>query len=454
MSDILQRPLLLYPRHMPHTSMTPEAATPMDGPTRAVAARRRDDFKPTVKIQLAQRVGYLCSNPQCQRLTVGPRKREEGVNNIGVAAHIKAASPGGPRYDSAQTPTQRASADNGIWLCADHAHLIDHDPKEFTVEKLEKWKREAEERAFQQLASGKGPATIAQLSDELIQELAPYISRLGLPQDADLATVQAQVRAASLADIETYERRRGWPRHSVELELTAEGVEDVRNLAQAHFAQVLATAQYIVLLSAPGTGKTTTLIQIARKMIEAGPVPVFVPLGAWAESGRDLIDWLSRRRGFEALSSAHLKFLADHGELALLLDGWNEVPESARRRLINEMEELETQFPLLKVVMSSRRTALDVPLAGRRISVLPLSDEQQREIAEGMSGQEGVSVLDAAWRTVGLRDLVTITSLSARFDGGDHLGKAARDEGRSASTYGRSPRGRLPPTRSYFTGVA
>ncbi|MER8412905.1 hypothetical protein [Mesorhizobium sp. M1342] len=391
--------------------MTPETASPIDGIRPAAAARRRDDFKPIVKIQLAQRVGYLCSNPKCQRLTVGPRKGEEGANNIGVAAHIKAASPGGPRYDSSQNPTERASADNGIWLCADHAHLIDHNAKEFTVEKLEKWKQEAEERAFQQLASGKGPAIIAQLSDELIQQLAPYISRLGLPHDADLATVKAQVRAASLADIETYERRRSWPRHSVELELGVEDVEDVqdvRNLDQGHFAQVLATAQHIVLLSAPGTGKTTTLIQIARKMIEAGPVPVFVPLGAWAESGRDLFDWASRRRVYEALSSAHLKFLADHGELALILDGWNEVPDTARRRLIKEIEELETLFPLLNVVMSSRRTAVDVPLAGRRISVLPLSDEQQREVAKGMRGQDGVSVLDAAWRTVGLRDLVTI----------------------------------------------
>ncbi|MDX3927864.1 hypothetical protein [Rhizobium sp. LC145] len=386
-----------------------EAAAPIDGPTTTAAGgRRRDDFKTPVRIQLAQRVGYLCSHPQCQRLTVGPRKGEEGANSIGVAAHIKAASPGGPRYDASQTPAERAGAENGIWLCADHAHLIDHNPEEFTVEKLKKWKQEAEERAFQQLASGRGPATIAQLSDELIQELAPYISRLGLPQDANLGTVQTQVRAASLADIESYERRRSWPSHSVTLELTVDGADDVRNLDHAQFAQVLANAQHIVLLSAPGTGKTTTLIQIVRKMIEAGPAPVFVPLGAWAESGRELFDWISRRKGYDALSSAHLKFLADHGELALFLDGWNEVPESARRRLINEMEELETQFPLLNMVMSSRRIALDVPLSGRRVSILPLSDKQQREIAEGMRGQDGVRALDAAWRTPGLRDLVTI----------------------------------------------
>lgn len=393
---------------MPATFAPPEAPATIDNPSGVVAARRRDDFKPVVKIQLAKRVGYLCSNPQCQRLTVGPRKGEEGASNIGVAAHIRAASPGGPRYDPDQSPIERASANNGIWLCADHAHLIDHNSKEFTVDKLQKWKLEAEERAFQQLASGRGPATIAQLTDELIRELAPYISRLGLSPDASLITVQAQVRAASLADIETYERRRSWPKHSVELELALEATEEVRNLDQIHFAQVLTASQHIVLLSAPGTGKTTTLIQIAHKMIDAGAVPVFVPLGAWAESGRDLFDWVSRRRSYEALSSAHLKFLADHGELALFLDGWNEVPEAARRRLISEIEDLETQFPLLNMVMSSRRIALDVPLAGRRISVLPLSDEQQREIAEGMRGPDGVNVLDAAWRTAGLRDLVTI----------------------------------------------
>lgn len=405
---ILRRSHLLYGPEMPDVPTTPESAEPKGGLTADVAGRRRDDFKPAVKILLAQRVGYLCSNPQCQRLTIGPRRGEVGANNIGVAAHIKAASTRGARYDSSQTPAERANAANGIWLCADHAHLIDHDSKEFTVDRLEKWKQEAEERAFQQLASGKGQATIARLSEELIRELAPYISRLGLSQDTDLTTVRAQMRAASLADIETYERRRSWPKHSVELELKIEGGTEIHRLGQTHFAHVLASAQHIVLLSAPGTGKTTTLIQIARKMIEAGPVPVFVPLDAWAESGKELFDWVSRRRSYETLSDAHLKFLADHGELALLLDGWNEVPESARRRLIKEVEELETQFPLLNIVMSSRKTMLDVPLAGRRVSVLPLSDEQQREIAEGMRGQDGMSVLDAAWRTVGLRDLVTI----------------------------------------------
>ncbi len=85
MPAISQRLLMQYARIMPDKTVPPETNPPKDETTTAVSVRRRDDFKPTVKIQLARRVGYLCSNPQCQRLTVGPRRGEDSANSIGVA---------------------------------------------------------------------------------------------------------------------------------------------------------------------------------------------------------------------------------------------------------------------------------------------------------------------------------------------------------------------------------
>src|SRR5688572_24730067 len=84
----------------------------------------RDEFSASVRMILAQRAGYLCSKPGCGRLTIGPSSAG-GVTITGEAAHITGASPGGPRHDPGLSPTQRTSADNGIWLCATDATLID-----------------------------------------------------------------------------------------------------------------------------------------------------------------------------------------------------------------------------------------------------------------------------------------------------------------------------------------
>ena len=111
----------------------------------------RDDFKASIKDKLAKRVGYRCSN--CEKQTSGPGESNDGVSLIGVAAHICAASEGGPRYDPMMTSEQRSSIDNGIWLCQNCAHLIDTDIERYTVEVLHSMKSKAEEYAHEQIAS-------------------------------------------------------------------------------------------------------------------------------------------------------------------------------------------------------------------------------------------------------------------------------------------------------------
>src|SRR6266481_10006399 len=106
-----------------------------------------DDFSEAVKRVLASRVGNLCSNPECRALTSGPQEDPTKAVNVGVAAHITAASPGGPRYDPDLLPEERSGPGNGIWLCQNCAKLIDNDPTRFTVDLLQKWKTAAESEA-------------------------------------------------------------------------------------------------------------------------------------------------------------------------------------------------------------------------------------------------------------------------------------------------------------------
>lgn len=84
----------------------------------------RDEFPTKTKELLARRVGFRCSNPKCRKATSGPDSTGTKAVSIGVAAHIAAASKGGPRFDAASTQDERMAATNGIWLCQSCAKLF------------------------------------------------------------------------------------------------------------------------------------------------------------------------------------------------------------------------------------------------------------------------------------------------------------------------------------------
>ncbi|HVU88060.1 MAG TPA: hypothetical protein VHD36_12140 [Pirellulales bacterium] len=112
----------------------------------------RDGFSPRTKRVIASRVGYRCSNPQCQTWTTAPQVDPGEAYNQGKAAHITAASPGGPRYDASLTSEQRRHASNGIWLCTSCADRVDNAKADFSVELLRQWKDASEAFTLQQFS--------------------------------------------------------------------------------------------------------------------------------------------------------------------------------------------------------------------------------------------------------------------------------------------------------------
>ena len=126
----------------------------------------RDDFsKQTIDI-LAKRVGVRCSNPSCRKLTTGPRSESRHIVNIGVGAHITAATEGGPRFDRNLSTDQRQSPENGIWLCQNCAKLIDNDPTRYAVDVLSQWKVQAENAALAEIEG-----RIEAMSPEILAEI-------------------------------------------------------------------------------------------------------------------------------------------------------------------------------------------------------------------------------------------------------------------------------------------
>lgn len=111
----------------------------------------RDNFSKVTTDVLAKRVAYLCSNPDCRKSTIGPNEMVDKATSIGIAAHITAASGGGPRFDDEMNSEQRSHIENGIWLCSNCATRIDKDEKKFSTELLKDWKKGAEKEADEKI---------------------------------------------------------------------------------------------------------------------------------------------------------------------------------------------------------------------------------------------------------------------------------------------------------------
>lgn len=127
----------------------------------------RDDFKPITIERLEGRVNSRCSNPHCAAQTRGPGYGDDGMVSIGVAAHITAASPKGPRYDESLTPEDRIAFANGIWLCNNCSRKVDSDPEQYTAEVLREWK------AFAEAATARGQGIPTAVPESTLARISP-----------------------------------------------------------------------------------------------------------------------------------------------------------------------------------------------------------------------------------------------------------------------------------------
>lgn len=384
-------------------SVSPEVTATTPTSITSSGNSQRDNFTEPTKRLMAQRVGWLCSNPVCTKPTVGPQKGGPGTMNIGIAAHITAASEGFARYEARLTPEERKAPDNGIWLCSDHAHQIDHDEKAFPVELLLKWKKDAEERAFEQLLTG-GRARVEPMGTELAEAFGYLRQQFGLPQSEDLPALMGRVRSAAERHIETFAQQ--GPAHAVSLYLTAASSQG-KSFTHVEMAAALRACGILDLVAEPGQGKSTTLVQLGTTLLESGPLPLVVPLAEVGPSVDDLFSWIAARQAFAGIRSEHLKYLAALGEIAFLLDGWNEVTPNARLALMKTMRALRREFPLLVICITTRPQAAAVPFVARTVHIESLSDELQEELAS-RHGSVGQDLLDRVRRTSGVRDLARI----------------------------------------------
>jgi hypothetical protein len=159
-------------------------------------AKNRDDFSEKIIKQLERRVNGFCSNPEHRAATSGPSTKDDKANSIGVAAHITAAAPGGPRYAPTLSQQERKHINNAIWLCSNCATMIDKDPERYTVEILRQWKKAAEQEALEEL----GQKPISRKTHEQLK--AVVLRDLPLNRISDAVSTMCQLTTEKYKELD------------------------------------------------------------------------------------------------------------------------------------------------------------------------------------------------------------------------------------------------------------
>jgi len=168
----------------------------------------------------------------------------------------------------------------------------------------------------------------------------------------------------------------------------------------------------LLILGAPGSGKTTMLLELARQLIARAredvtqPIPMVFNLASWTEK-LTLADWLAQE--LNNLYSVPRKTAPDWvkgDKLLLLLDGLDEVRQESRAKCVEAINAFRKEHGLTSLAVCSRsqdyadlKTKLSFEGA---IEVQPLTQRQITEFfdrfGDGMAGIKQVLEKDNALR--------------------------------------------------------
>lgn len=184
-----------------------------------------------------------------------------------------------------------------------------------------------------------------------------------------------------------------------------------------------------LLLEGPaGAGKTTTLIQLAEAVNATGAHAVLVQVPEWIRSGAPILQHISGTGAFLArqIQASDLARVARPGQFALLLNGWNEIPDAAATAAVEALQQADRDLAACGLLLATRAHHVAAPLPGAvRTRLLPLQPGQRAEYLRSRLGDSAGALQRRLERDPALEGLtrtpLILEKVISLFEAGAHI---------------------------------
>ena len=148
-----------------------------------------------------------------------------------------------------------------------------------------------------------------------------------------------------------------------------------------------------VLVGSPGGGKTTTMTQIAEKLLkDEKKAPMLVSLAQWAECAESILAFGARN--LEGINENDLARLHRDGSLVFCFDGWNEVPASKVADMGRRLSQVDRDFSNAGIIVMTREHDTKPKLKGMlNLRLVPIDSMQRQDFIRAALAEAGNELL-------------------------------------------------------------
>jgi len=215
---------------------------------------------------------------------------------------------------------------------------------------------------------------------------------LNVPHTPDIQMIVNNVKSTSQEIIDQWKENLLSDTFLVELTINEKTKYHTQEINHEEIASKLSNKHRLVLYGSPGSGKTTTLIQVAQKLVDQELVPFLLSLPEWIDSTNDnIIDYLVNNPclSSKSITTDNLLSLYKNGKCVFLLNGWNEVEPSNIKKATRLLARLNREYTAAGIILATRESSFSPPFFDEsKLTIKELNNSQRRQLMQHLISED------------------------------------------------------------------